>query len=80
MDRTPEEQLEYIKELERRLKIVDYYAEDLRKFIYANNLQKHFKVPDIGEETTADPEGFFYLDSIDIACNLDDEECFDWEF
>lgn len=80
MDKTPEEQLEYIKELERRLKIVDYYAEDLRKFIYANNLQKHFKVPDIGEETSADPEGFFYLDSIDTACNLDDEECFDWEF
>jgi hypothetical protein len=80
MDRTPEEQLEYIKELERRLKIVDFYAEDLRKFIYKNNLQKHFKVPDIDEVDDGELEGFHYLDAIDIACNLDDEECFEWLF
>ena len=73
------DETKYIKELEHRLDMIDDDSRDLRAFIYSNGLSKAFEIPDNFSDITSDVEGFTYLNNIDIACNLNDDECLTWK-
>jgi hypothetical protein len=69
----------YIKELEHRLEMIADDSRDLREFIYSNGLQKKFSTPDEFENITSGEEGFTFLNNIDIACDLGDNESLGWK-
>lgn len=73
------DETKYIKELEHRIEMIADDSRDLRAFIYSNGLQKKFSTPDEFENITSGEEGFTFLNNIDIACDLNDDECLTWK-
>jgi hypothetical protein len=62
------DETKYIKELEHRLNMIDDDAAKLRTFIIEKELGDYFLDSD-----------FVYLSNIDIACDLNDDECLSWK-
>ena len=63
----------YIKELEHRLNMVDDDAAKLRNFIIDKGISSYFQ--DAKDELF----GLTFLNNIDIACDLNDDECISWK-
>jgi hypothetical protein len=70
---TPSADDKYTKELEHRLNMIDDDAAKLRTFIIDKGISSYFR--DAKDELF----GFVYLDNIDVACDLNDDECLSWK-
>jgi hypothetical protein len=62
-----------VKELEHRLSLVMDDQVQLRKFIYSNGLGKAFE-----QSTDVSDEAWALLNNIEIACDLNSDECLSW--
>jgi hypothetical protein len=69
----------YTRELEHRLEMIADDSSDLREFIYSNGLLKKFSTPDEFENITSGEGGITFLNNIDIACDLNDDESLTWK-
>jgi hypothetical protein len=67
------DETKYIKELEHRLNMIDDDAAKFRTFIIDKGISSYFL--DAKDELF----GFVYLDNIDVACDLDSDECLSWK-
>ena len=62
-----------VEQLEHRLAMVEDDIAQLRKFIYAKGLDETFQKPtDVGDEA------WTILNNIEIACDLNSDECLTW--
>jgi len=63
-----------VEQLKHRLAMVEDDLKVIRAFIYAQGLNETFQKP-----TPMADECWTHLNNIEIACDLTDSECLDWE-
>ena len=63
-----------IEQLEHRLAMVEDDIAQLKKFIYANGLDETFQ-----KATDTSDEAWTLLYNMEIACDLNSDECLTWE-
>ena len=61
------------KQLEHRIAIIYDDLVQIRKFIYENNLDEIFQ-----RKTHVSDEAWTLLNNIEIACDLNSDECLTW--
>jgi len=62
------------QELKHRIAMISDDLKVLRKFIYKEGLSETFQKP-----TPVAPEALTHLNNIEVACDLNNDECLNWE-